>query len=141
MLKIFKLKVNTPEGVLINEDIFQIEIKTDTGYIGLLANHSPIVGVIETSICYIRDQKNERKGALVNRGIFEFNNNVVTIITDFFQYTENLNKNVLDSREAAINAAIKKITANAADPLRYDKIKLQLEQGIKKLRKVGNIEE
>jgi F0F1-type ATP synthase epsilon subunit len=51
MTKLFKLRVNTPAGVFFEDDIIQIELKSPTGVIGILAEHQPVVGSIVPSLC------------------------------------------------------------------------------------------
>jgi F0F1-type ATP synthase epsilon subunit len=51
MAKLFKLKVNTPAGIFFEDDIIQIELRTPSGVIGVLADHQPVIGSILPSLC------------------------------------------------------------------------------------------
>ena len=66
MAKLFKLKVSSPAGILFEDEVLQVEIKTKTGYMALLADHTPIISSFLPSICYIRDLKNNRVSSIIN---------------------------------------------------------------------------
>ena len=44
MANCFHLKINTPSKVYFDDEITQIELCTNNGYIGILPNHITIVG-------------------------------------------------------------------------------------------------
>ena len=100
--KTFHLIVNTPTGILFEDDVIQVEIYSSKGYYALLADHSPIIGALQTSICYIRDQKNNRVQTIVNEGVFQFNKNVLNIFTDFFCFDDRDKINILKTRQEKI---------------------------------------
>lgn len=130
----FKLKINTPEGIFFEDDILQIELKTSTGYIAILANHAPLIGAIVPSICYIRDIRNNRVSAVINGGMFYTNNNEINVITDFFDFTNNINESVIAKREQKIKQAISNKTFSSE--IAIEKIQTKLEKELNDLRKI-----
>ncbi len=42
----FKVEVLTPEGEVFNEDVEMVSTRTETGSIGILANHQPLLGML-----------------------------------------------------------------------------------------------
>jgi ATP synthase F1 epsilon subunit len=135
MAKLFKLKVNTPNGIFFEDDIFQIELRTNNGYIGILAEHAPIIGAIVPSVCYIRDSKNNRLPAVINNGIFKMDGKTINVITDFFDFTENINDSVFKRREEQIKNAIS--NKNITDSQTFEKIKLKLQSELDKLKELS----
>lgn len=136
--KAVKLIINTPEGVFFEDEVLQVELKTTNGYIGLLANHAPIIGAIVPSICYIRDLKNNRVKALINSGIFSVKDNTISIITDFFDIIGDNNKNqdVIKAREEKILNALVNIESSSLKS--FDLIQTKLQKEIDKLKKISN---
>nr|QJR98398.1 hypothetical protein PlMoll_1800 [uncultured Mycoplasmataceae bacterium] len=130
----FKLKINTPEGVFFEDDILQIELKTSTGYIGILANHAPLIGAIVPSVCYIRDIRNNRVSAVINGGMFYTNNNEINIITDFFDFSNKVNESVIAKREERIKQAINNKTFSGQQVV--EKIQTKLQKELNTLRKI-----
>ncbi len=130
----FKLKINTPEGIFFEDDILQIELKTSTGYIAILANHAPLIGAIVPSVCYIRDIRNNRVSAVINGGMFYTNNNEINVITDFFDFTNNINESVIAKREQKIKQAISNKTFSSE--IAIEKIQTKLEKELNDLRKI-----
>ncbi|MDE6477461.1 MAG: ATP synthase F1 subunit epsilon [Mycoplasmoidaceae bacterium] len=130
----FKLKINTPEGIFFEDDILQIELKTSTGYIAILANHAPLIGAIVPSVCYIRDIRNNRVSAVINGGMFYTNNNEINVITDFFDFTNNINESVIAKREQKIKQAISNKTFSSE--VAIEKIQTKLEKELNDLRKI-----
>ncbi len=130
----FKLKINTPEGVFFEDEVLQVEIKTPNGYMAILANHAPLIGAIAPSVCYIRDIRNNRVSSIISGGMFYTDNNELNIITDFFDFTDNVNESVLAKREEKIKMAInnKSLSGSVA----MQKIQTRLEKSLNDLRKI-----
>lgn len=133
----FKLKINTPEGVFFEDDILQIELKTPTGYIAILANHAPLIGAIAPSICYIRDIKNNRVSSVINGGMFYVDKNVLNVITDFFDFTNKINESVISRREEKIRQAIS--NKSFSSTVAFEKIQSKLEKELNVLKKIAGV--
>ena len=43
----FRCEVLTPEGEVFNDEVEMVSTRTDTGSIGVLANHAPLMGILE----------------------------------------------------------------------------------------------
>src|SRR5918992_3898027 len=43
----FRVEVLTPEGQVFDDEVEMVSTRTDTGSIGVLANHSPLMGILE----------------------------------------------------------------------------------------------
>jgi F-type H+-transporting ATPase subunit epsilon len=134
MAKLFRLKINTPGGIFFEDDILQIELATPAGYVGILADHQPVIGALIPSLCYIRDNRGNRLPAIVNGGMFRTDGKTINIITDFFDFTEHINESTFAKRKARIEQiASRKFTDNKV----YEQIQLQLSEQLNKLRKLA----
>ena len=134
MAKLFKLKVSSPAGILFEDEVLQVEIKTKTGYMALLADHTPIISSFLPSICYIRDLKNNRISSIINEGIFQFKSNTLTIFTNFFSFTDKINPNIFDEMQQQIDKAIKSKSYN--DEKIFEDLQFKLQENINKLKKL-----
>ena len=43
----FKVEVLTPEGEVFNDEVEMVSTRTTVGSIGILANHQPLLGMLE----------------------------------------------------------------------------------------------
>ncbi len=134
--KTFHLVVNTPTGILFEDDIIQAEICSSKGYYVLLVNHAPIIGAMRTSVLYFRDQNNNRIQTIVNEGAFHFNENVLNIFTDFFCFNNQDKVNVLKIRQEQIQKVLKSKYANEKE---HEHITSKLKENILQLKKFAKI--
>ena len=135
MAKTFHLKVNTTTGILFEDDILQAELRTSSGYYAILADHAPVIGTLNTSICYIRDQKNNRVKTIVNKGVFQFNENILNIFTDFFCFSDKNNEDIFKTRQEKIDQILKQ---KSNDTEVYNLIQTELKENLSKLRKLAD---
>ena len=134
--KTFHLVINTPTGILFEDDIIQAEICSLNGYYALLVNHAPIIGIVRTSVLYIRDQKNNRVQTIVNEGVFRFNENVLNIFTDFFCFNNQNKTNILKIRQEQV---YKVLNSKHASQKEYVHITNKLKENISQLEKIAKI--
>ncbi len=137
MSQLFKLKVNTPEGILFEDDILQADINTISGWQGILANHAPIIGAFNTSHLFVKDQKNNRVDIIISQGIFEFNNNVLNIFTNLFVFAKNFNQSAIKVQEDKLMEIIQQQKLNA-QAKSYEYLQFKLKKNISELQKLVN---
>lgn len=98
-MNLIHLEIITPQGKMYNDDIYQLEVKTSSGYMGILHGHIPVIASIEPSMIYIKDAKMIRHSAIVNSGILKTDKDHIKIITDMFFYEKNQSELLLNQRE------------------------------------------
>lgn len=85
----FQLKIITPNGVYLTQDIELLNIRTSEGARGFLTNHVATVATLVISeMNTVVD--NKRTYYAINSGLFYFNNNVATILTDSIESAEEI---------------------------------------------------
>ncbi|WEK82864.1 MAG: hypothetical protein L3I91_01860 [Mycoplasma sp.] len=137
MPKLFKLKVNTPAGILFEDDILAAEIFTDEGKIVFLADHTPAIGSFIPSHCYFRDQKNNRVDTIINNGVFRFDQNSLNLFTDFFVFAKDANEDVFESRMKQIKEVLKEKAQHQKNST-YDAVQAKLEENLRHLRELAS---
>jgi F-type H+-transporting ATPase subunit epsilon len=55
----FPVEVLTPEGEVFNEEVVQISTRTTIGSIGILANHQPLLGMLDPTELRLYSSENE----------------------------------------------------------------------------------
>lgn len=83
MAKDFKLTVITPEKKLYEDRVFSLVVPAALGYLGVLADHAPLVASLVRGKITIKDVSG---GSLFfsvqGKGFLEVKNNNVTIVLD-----------------------------------------------------------
>ena len=76
-----QLKIITHERIVFDGEADEIIIQAQTGQIGVLKDHIPFTTVLEVGVTKIIQGDKERYFATMG-GIFQFKDNVATILTD-----------------------------------------------------------
>ncbi|MDR1850988.1 MAG: hypothetical protein LBQ45_02600 [Mycoplasmataceae bacterium] len=130
MDKQFALEILTPKGVQINTNVFNVTVKTSSGFITLLANHEPFISSIRISNININIGENKDSIYAIGTGALKFYKNKLTIVTDFLQKNDS-EANAIELRKAEINKELK----NSNDEIStLDKMEVYLEEEITKLK-------
>lgn len=81
------LKIITPNGIFFEGEVSIINVKTINGYLGILADHMPLVSTIEISKMSFRqnDVLTEMK---IGGGILQVQPKYVKILTDHISYIQ-----------------------------------------------------
>jgi F-type H+-transporting ATPase subunit epsilon len=85
----FKLDIVTPERQIWSDDVDFVTIPTIQGEITVLANHVPIVSIIEPGELKIR-KENENIFMAVTGGFFQVTGKKVTILADAAERAEEI---------------------------------------------------
>lgn len=118
MANTFHLMISTPQEVCIDDEVAEVTMPTEMGQTGILPNHSNIVGMIVPGKIQILYPDNKNEIGLINHGVFTFTGNRLTILSDFFQKG-----------------------TTKIDPEIFNKVKEQIEQGMKNADLSENIKQ
>ena len=115
-----QLKIITHERIVFEEEVDEIVIQTKTGQMGILNDHIPITTVLEIGVTKVLQAGKERFFATMG-GVFQFKDNVATILTDVCEDGCNIDvtranaaKNRAEARLADASAKIDSQRAQAA---------------------------
>lgn len=143
MSKTFRLKVITPNVIVLDDDVEQLIARAVDGEIGILPDHLPLL----TSLTYAPLQyfKNgERKIAAILGGMMEVSKDAVTIISDHAALAEDIDVVIAEKEKELAEARI----AQRKDKVDVQKSEMELTrllvmleaaQLAKKLRKTTNV--
>lgn len=77
----FRLQIVTTERVVYDDDVTSIIAPGGAGYLGVLANHAPLLTTLKDGTLTIRKGDRVSEHAVVG-GFLEVNNNVATLLVD-----------------------------------------------------------
>lgn len=115
-----KLKIITHERIIFEGDADEIVIQTKDGQLGILRDRLPITTVLDVGVTKIRQGENYKYFATMG-GIFQFKDNVATILTDVCEDGSDIDvtranaaKNRAEARLADTTATVDTQRAQAA---------------------------
>ncbi|MDD3662639.1 MAG: ATP synthase F1 subunit epsilon [Candidatus Pacebacteria bacterium] len=71
MTNLISLKILTPEKVVYQDDVKKIVVPTESGEIGILPDHSPLVSIVKTGELKIEKESNNIIPFSISSGIIE----------------------------------------------------------------------
>ncbi len=86
-----KLKVVTPEKMVVEQEVYQATLPVLHGEVTLLPNHVPYIGALSAGEIMLRSEPNGPETSLATSGGFvEFHDNVLSILADTAERAEDI---------------------------------------------------
>jgi F-type H+-transporting ATPase subunit epsilon len=131
MAKSFHLEIVTPDRALLSEEVVSIIAPGVEGYLGVLANHAPLVTELNVGILRILYPDDTEENVAVSGGFMEVANNRVLVLADAAERPQDID--IQRAREALIRAR-----QMLQDPtVDHDRARMALERAITRLRVAG----
>ena len=93
MAKSFKVMIVTPDKTAYEGDAVSAIIPGLAGYLGVWANHAPLVGAVAPGVVFLRiDDAGSEKHFSVGTGFVEISDNVVNVMTDTCELASEIDK-------------------------------------------------
>ncbi len=105
-VKTFELMIATPLGWAVRDDAESLIVPGTEGYLGVLANHAPLMTALGIGALTYRDSSGYDHIFAVNEGFLEVSDNVVTIIADTAEMKEKID---IDRARRALERAEKRM--------------------------------
>jgi len=132
--KLFHLKIAIPSRICFNDNVKSVEICSSEGYLGILPKHIPVIGNTVPSYIFIEQEGNKKKIGVINNGLFSFDDNKLNVVSDFFEFTDDLSIDAIDKRNEVIMKALKEAKIDEA---RRHKIETQVSVTTAKLKELA----
>lgn len=112
----FKVRIVTPEGLYLEDDVKILNIVTTDGQMGILENHVPIVASLVVSI--VSTDNGTRKYYSVGEGTLQFKDNLALLLVDFCEAEDEIDveraKAAKERAEARIDSDNPRVDLNRA---------------------------
>lgn len=121
-------QIITLSGVKFDEDVYEVQLPTPDGNIGVFPNHMPLVSLAVPGVISVR--KNERDGNekleyfATDGGVIEILDNTVRILADEAVHAEDIHE---ESAKKALQAA-EEAYKNAKDKVSLDKAQAMVDR-------------
>jgi len=134
-MKSFKVNIVTPEKVAWEADAVSVTIPGSEGYLGVWANHAPLVTGLQPGVITIRlnDAGDERFMAC-SGGFVEISENTVNIMTDSCEEADKIDST---RAQSALERAKQRIAAARAGEVDIDRAILARRRAEARIEAVG----
>ncbi|RKZ11703.1 ATP synthase F1 subunit epsilon [bacterium] len=113
MAKSFKVVITTPDAEAWTGDVVSATIPGLAGYLGVWANHAPLVGAVAPGVVTLRvDDMGSYQRMAVGAGFVEISDNVVNLMTDTCELGESVD---VGRAEKALTRARERLVGMEAD--------------------------
>jgi F-type H+-transporting ATPase subunit epsilon len=131
MARTFHLEIVTPDRALLSEDVVSIIAPGVEGYLGVLANHAPLVTELNVGVLRIRYPDDTEENVAVSGGFMEVANNRVLVLADAAERPQDID--IQRAKEALLRAR-----RRLQDPtMDRERARASLERAINRLRVAG----
>ena len=89
MAEAFQLEVATPERLIVEERVTEVQVPARNGYIGVLAGHAPLVAELESGVLSYVTEETTRYLA-IHRGFVEVLPDHVRVLADLGERAEEI---------------------------------------------------
>ena len=106
----FELIIATPTKVAVKKQAKLANFPTIKGMIGILPNHANIVGSLAPGFAKFKYSDGSSLHALINQGLYYFQDNKLVIMTDFFEPScKGVDENSIAQIQEIINKGLEKL--------------------------------
>ena len=98
--KTFPVEVLTPEGKAYEGEVEMLSTRTNTGSIGIRANHAPLMAILDPTELRLYEESDSEpsKRFAQGEGYLQVVNNTALVLVDEIMDPDNLNRSDIESR-------------------------------------------
>jgi len=94
----FRCEVLTPEGEVFNGEVEMVSTRTDTGSIGVLANHAPLMGILEPTELRLYKSESDVEKFAQGEGYLQVVDNHALVLVEEAIRPDQIDKGDIESR-------------------------------------------
>jgi F-type H+-transporting ATPase subunit epsilon len=104
----FQVEVLTPEGEAFNDEVEMVSTRTSVGSIGILANHSPLLGMLDPTELRLYKSESDVVRYAQGEGFLQIYGNRVLLLVDEIFEVDELNSGDLEERLRRADSEVEK---------------------------------
>ena len=114
----FRVEVLTPEGEVFNDEVEMVSTKTSVGSIGILANHQPLLGMLDPTELRLYKSDSEVIRYAQGEGFLQMSGDRALILVDEVFGVDDLNASDLQDRLRRAEEAAERAEEGSEDQRR-----------------------
>jgi F-type H+-transporting ATPase subunit epsilon len=115
----FHVQVLTPEGEVFNDEVEMISTRTGVGSIGILANHAPLMGMLEPTELRLYKSESDIVRFAQSEGYLQVVENEALLLIEEAVKPEDLNRSDLESRLQECERSAEQAEEGSEERARY----------------------
>ncbi len=127
----FKLKIVTPERVVLTDEVDQLSVSTTSGQITILPHHLPLISQLAPGEIIVKHQNKEVSLMAVFGGFIEVLPDEVIILADRAEYAADIDEQRAEEARQRAEAALKE---EHVDSEQFAMLSATLEKELNRLR-------
>lgn len=130
MAREFKLSIVAPDRTVFEDNVLSIVAPGVQGYLGILADHEPVITALKTGIIELIDTSNQRRYVSISGGFLESSNNSVIILANTAERSNDID---VARAERALEEARKALRGEGGNTTREDAME-ELERAMNRVK-------
>jgi F-type H+-transporting ATPase subunit epsilon len=104
----FRVEILTPEGEVFNDEVEMVSTRTSVGSIGLLANHQPLLAMLDPTELRLYKSESEVIRYAQGEGFLQISGEHALVLVDEVFEVDDLNTSDLEDRRKRAEDAVSK---------------------------------
>ena len=117
----FPVEVLTPEGEVFNDEVEMISTRTTVGSIGILANHVPLLAILDPCELRLYKSDNEVESFAQGEGYLQVVENTAMVLVEEATPPDQLDRSELESRLKEARNAAERAEEDSEERARYER--------------------
>lgn len=114
-MKKIRLKIVTPEKIVLADEVNQVTLNTVMGQITVLPNHIPLVSSLVPGEVMVKKDGSEEDWMAISGGFVEVTPNNVTVLADTAEYAEDIDEARAEEARTKAEELLREKVADEAD--------------------------
>jgi F-type H+-transporting ATPase subunit epsilon len=117
----FRCQVLTPEGEVFNDEVEMVSTRTSVGTLGILANHAPLMGMLEPTELRLYKTENDILRLAQSEGYLQVADNQCLLLVEDAIEPEKLNRSDLEEKLRACEQEAERADEDSEERQRHER--------------------
>jgi F-type H+-transporting ATPase subunit epsilon len=117
----FRVEVLTPEGQVFDDEVEMVSTRTATGSIGVLANHAPLMGILEPTELRLYKSDSDVEKFAQGEGYLQVVDNHALVLVEEAIRPDDLDKSDIESRLKDAEQAVEQAEEGSEERKRHER--------------------
>lgn len=123
------LKIATPEKLLLDEEVSQVNVSTEEGEIGILPHHANLMAKLSPGELIIK-KSGKVELLAIGDGFIQVSQNTLTVMTDLATYAQDIDEKAVEDAKKRAQQALEQTLSDEE----YAETMANLEKSLAQLR-------
>jgi F-type H+-transporting ATPase subunit epsilon len=117
----FRVEVLTPEGQVFDDEVEMVSTRTATGSIGVLANHAPLMGILEPTELRLYKSDSDIERFAQGEGYLQVVDNHALVLVEDAIRPDDINRSDIEARLKEAEQALEQAADDSEERRRYER--------------------